>query len=59
MNNKNIEVNAQYPIHFHGAIGMYNTLTEIITMVNSEDYMTIDKALHKEYGDEYEQLGLC
>ena len=50
---------AQYPIHYHGAVGMYDTLTERVTMVDSEQYKTIDNTLAKQYGDDLELLGLC
>ena len=59
MNTENTVVNAQYPIHYHGAVGMFNTLTGRVTMVDSDEYITIDKQLHKDYGDDYELLGLC
>jgi hypothetical protein len=38
---------------------MYDTLTGRVTMVDSDDFNTIDKALLKEYGEDFEQLGLC
>ena len=59
MNTENTAVNAQYPIHYHGAVGMFNTLTGRVTMVDSDEYITTDKALLKDYGDDYELLGLC
>jgi hypothetical protein len=59
MNIENIVVKALYPIHYHGAVGMYDTLTGRVTMVDSEDFNTIDKTLLKEYGEDFEQLGLC
>ena len=59
MNTENTVVNAQYPIHYHGAVGMFDTLTGRVTMVDSDEYITIDKQLHKDYGDDYELLGLC
>jgi hypothetical protein len=59
MNSENTVVKAQYPIHYHGAVGMFDTLTGRVTMVDSDEYITIDKQLHKDYGDDYELLGLC
>jgi hypothetical protein len=59
MNTENTVVKAQYPIHYHGAVGMFDTLTGRVTMVDSDEYITIDKQLHKDYGDDYELLGLC
>jgi hypothetical protein len=59
MNIKEIVVKALYPIHYHGAVGMYDTITEKVTMVDSDEYKTIDKDLLNHYGDDYELLGLC
>jgi hypothetical protein len=59
MNIENIVVKALYPIHYHGAVGMYDTITEKVTMVDSDEYKTIDKDLLNHYGDDYELLGLC
>lgn len=56
--NADTAINAFYPIHYHGAVGLYDTLTEQVTMmdcIKSEQ----DKQLLKEYGDELELLGLC
>jgi hypothetical protein len=59
MNIKEIVVKALYPIHYHGAVGMYDTITEKVTMVDSDEYKTIDTDLLNHYGDDYELLGLC
>lgn len=59
MNTENTVVKAQYPIHYHGAVGMFNTLTGRVTMVDSDEYMTRDKEMFQEYGEDFEQLGLC
>ncbi len=59
MNIKEIVVKALYPIHYHGAVGMYDTITEKVTMVDSDEYKTINKDLLNHYGDDYELLGLC
>ena len=59
MNTENTAVNALYPIHYHGAVGMFDTNTGRVTMVDSDEYMNTDKLLQKDYGDDYELLGLC